>query len=136
MLLRIENLVTEVPDDLKDKGLDGLPVEFLVVRHGAAGETSTVAKFTLASLPGCCGVVVSINSWINPENRRDYHIGEKFHELKAKTAKYFGYSTMLMTTQLRNMPQVVGASKAQWKFIHYFRNSRTTNDIGLAVKDI
>lgn len=135
--IQVERLFTEIPDgdEYRGKGLHG-PMTFEVHYENVGGGVvpQSLARFSLEPMPGCCGIVVStgsykdpIFSWVN---------GDHFHELKARVAASFGYKTMLMTTQLRNIPEVVGASKARWKFFHFFRNSRTNNDIGIAVKDL
>lgn len=126
-------LMTEVPDgpEHKDKGLQG-PMTFMVRILNSTKET---AQFTLEPMPGCCGIVVSTQSWITPDWRGG-KIGVAFHALKADVARHFGYKAMIMTTQLRNMPEVVGAAKNGWNFKHYFRNQRTDNDIGIAFKDL
>jgi hypothetical protein len=129
-------LYTEVPDDeTKEKGLYG-PRQF-EVRWRHSDDTSTkVGTFALEPMPGCCGIVVSKGSYLEPNQRSQHNISRWFHDLKALTAKHFGYSTMLMTTQLRNFPEVCGASRSKWRFFHAFRNKRTDNDIGIAVKDL
>jgi hypothetical protein len=134
MKIEVERLFTEVPDELHDKGLErSLLFE---VRVGYTdGRNIRIGEFCLEPMPGCCGIVVSTKSFLETNFRGSPH-SESFHALKAAVAKYFGYTCMLMTTQLRNTPQVVSASKARWRFFHYFRNSRTSNDIGIAVKDI
>lgn len=123
------------PDDL-EKGLFK-PERFVVKFEHHDGTSSTdIGHFSLEPMPGCCGVIVSTGSYLEPHQRGDHNISRWFHELKAETARKFGYTTMLMTTQLRNIPEVVGASRHKWRFFHYFRNKRTNNDIGIAVKDL
>lgn len=143
--MRIEqvSIYTEVPDDveLKEKGLIG-PMRFEVrVAEGWQGMrlhplATPLGTFTLEPMPGCCGVVVSTSSYLEPQARGLHSVGKDFHALKAQVAAHFGYRVMLMTTQLTNLPEVIGASKAKWKFFHTFRNKRTDNDIGIAYKAI
>jgi len=133
--ITISNIYTEVPDDLAEKGLDvstGFTVRASSIHPPLDNKIGT---FYLEPMPGCCGIVVSTRSFLET-NFRGNPYGDLFHQLKAAVAKHAGYSTMLMTTQLRNIPEVVGASKARWKFFHYFRNKRTDNDIGIAFKDL
>lgn len=132
-IIQVEWISVEVPDDLQNKGLE-VKTHFIVY-SGTGPTRSKIGSFTLEPMPGCCGIVVSTQSFLEPHCRGG-RTGKLFHELKAKTAKTLGYTTMFMTTQLRNIPEVVGASHAKWKFLHYFRNSRTNNDIGIAVKDL
>ena len=121
----------------QDKGLYK-PQLFYVWRKGThqGAADSHIGRFTLAPLAGCCGVVVSTDSYLEESWRKTPVVSEHFHKLKEETARKLGYSLMLATTQLRNIPEVVGASKAKWKFIHFFRNKRTDNDLGLMIKDL
>ena|SRR6185312_3115161 len=135
MRITTQYLYTEVPDEVEyqEKGLNGSK-QFTVVM-GLGGPPTGVGTFTLSPMPGCCGVVVSENSNLD-ERYRGIWVGKQFHEIKAKVAAYFGYKAMIMTTQLRNFPEVIGAAKAGWSFKHSFRNKRTDNDIGIAIKDL
>ena len=117
------------------KGLLG-STSFEVEYINHDGTTEKFGRFTLAPLPGCCGVVVSIDSYICPYKRGQYYPSRWFHELKAKVAKHFGYSMMLMTTQLRNIPEVVGSTRSGWKIVKTFKNTRTTNELGIGLKEI
>jgi hypothetical protein len=116
-----------------EKGLDGV-VNFIVSRTpSSAGD---FGWFTLAPLPGCCGVVVSIHSRLKEGWAGTPVIGDHFHKLKEHVARELGYSMMLATTQLRNIPEVVGASKAGWRIEKFFRNKRSGNDIGVMFKEL
>jgi len=128
-------LATEVPDDCQSKGLYSR-MDFTVVWQSSDGTPHPFGRFSLEPMPGCCGIVVSTGSYIEPVQRSQHNYSRWFHELKAKVAKHFGYSTMIMTTQLRNFPEVIGASRSGWRFQHSFRNKRTDNDIGIAIKDL
>lgn len=132
--IEVDHLFTEVPDDEdhKAKGLQGTMTFNVMWQSHASILPVPAGQFSLVPMPGCCGVVVSTDSFLNSEYRGS--VGKRFHKLKADVARHFGYKTMLMTTHLRNIPEVVGASQARWKFFHYFRNDRTGNDIGIAVK--
>lgn len=124
-----EQLWAEVADEQPEKGLN--KTTYFIAHCKMTNEK--VAKFALAPLPGCCGVVVSHDSEIFPAFRsRGY--GRSFHAMKEAVAIKFGYSAMLATTQLRNIPEVVGAAKARWRILESFRNLRTQNDIGVMVK--
>lgn len=114
------------------KGLDE-PALFQV--NSTKSPNSLFGQFKLAPMPGCCGVVVSTESYIVPTYRGSA-FSESFHAIKEHVAKQLGYSLMLATIQTRNIPEIVGASKAKWKIVHCFRNKRTTNDIGVALKEI
>ena len=137
MLLTVDSLCTEVDDgdEFKEKGLQG-PKRFPCrIVSTVAGGGPEIAYFWLNQFPGCCGLVVSTDSWMEP-SWRGTKWGKDFHALKSLVAKHYGYTAMIMTTQLRNIPEVVGAAKARWHFCHFFRNKRTDNDIGVAFKDL
>jgi hypothetical protein len=129
--LEVDTLSVEIEDNpdgpWSAKGLSSRR-EFSVVL--AIG--NKFGGFCLEPMPGNCGIVVSTGSYVEP-NWRGTH-SKHFHQLKEKVARHFGYTVMIMTTQLRNIPQVVGASQANWRFVEYFRNTRTGNDCGIAIK--
>lgn len=118
---------------LEGKGLDK-PIKFMVIRGN--DPPRELGHFTLAPLPGCCGVVVSTESYLDPSWRGKTVISEHFHKIKEATARKLGYSMMLATVQLRNIPEVVGGSKAGWKLDHFFRNKRTENDLAFMFKEL
>lgn len=134
--IQVERLFTEFdknPDG--DWNVKGLSIDTsFIVQWQQSDKAVTFGRFTLAPMPGCCGVVVSTGSYIEPYQRGQYNPSRWFHSLKAETARHFGYTTMIMTTQLRNIPEVVGASHCGWKFHEFFRNKRTGHDIGIAIK--
>lgn len=121
----VEDLLTT-----PDKGLTG-PVTFKLSLYNDEDRVVNT-NFTLAPLYGCCGVVVSTGSW----NKEPSISSSDFHKIKEQIARHLGYSLMLATTQLRNIPEVIGAGKNDWKFVHTFRNKRTDNDLGLMIKDL
>lgn len=126
----------EIPNNISsDKGLEkSLTLEVRWNRGEAC--SMRYGLFTLSPMPGCCGIVVSTESFVDVYWRGRGDSSKMFHKFKAQIAKVFGYKVMIMTTQLRNFPEVIGAAKSNWKFVHAFRNPRTDNDIGIAVKEI
>lgn len=126
----------EIPEeDLQQKGLDK-STTFRVFWAHQSSPHEEIGQFTLEPMPGCCGIVVSTGSFLKEGWRGAHNIGIWFHEIKQLTAVALGYRVMLMTTQLRNIPEVVGASRAKWRIFHCFRNKRTDNDIGIAFKEL
>src|SRR5687768_17154757 len=69
--------------------------------------TDKIGRFVLAPVAGCCGIVISTESWLDPKWRGQSHISPLFHELKAATAKKLGYSAMMATVELRNLPELI-----------------------------
>ena len=94
-----------------------------------------IGQCVFAPFPGCCGAVISTETIIHPKYRKLGYARE-FHMLKAKLAHRLGYSLLVATTQLSNLPEVIGASKQRWKFVKTFKNKRTGNELGLMVKDV
>jgi hypothetical protein len=137
MLITHDNLSIELHKDLQEAPEKGLWKRelFEVFFTRTDGSKKVYGHFCLEPMPGCCGVVVSTSSQINEEDRGT-SIGPRFHGLKEKVARHFGYSLMLSTVQLRNLPQVIGGSKAGWKYIYHFRNKRTDNDLTLGIKEL
>lgn len=133
-----ENLLVEFPDGGEGEHEKGLYKEqtFKVQWERTDKSREDVGQFTLAPLPGCCGVVVSTGSWLHTKQRGLQYISVSFHEIKELVARHFGYSLMLSTVQLRNLPQIISGSKAGWKYIHHFRNKRTDHDLTLGLKEL
>jgi hypothetical protein len=115
----------EAPD-IKAKGLTE-PMFFNVYAWNSERRNG---YFTLAPLPGCCGVVVSIDSYL----AKNEASGKIFHELKAAVARELGYSRMIATTQTRNFPELIGAAKNGWKMHEAFINKRTGEQLTVMEK--
>ncbi len=118
---------------VEEKGL--LQGESFSVYNPVGEAKLTVAVFRFEPLPGCCGVVVSTASYINTEWRGSW-VGPEFHKLKEELAKNFGYSLLLATTQLSNIPEVVSSSKARWRIVKTFLNKRTSRELGVMMKNL
>lgn len=108
-----------------DKGLRE-PVYFTLGVDG-----NIFAGFTLAPMPGCCGVVVSIHS--SSDGRIP---SAQFHTIKQNVAKALGYGLMICTTDTTNVPQIVGGARSGWKWGEQFVNPRTNNRIVVGVKKL
>jgi hypothetical protein len=94
-----------------------------------------IGRFSFATLPGCCGIVVSFYSSLN-EVSRGTAMGPMFHHLKEKVARELGYSQMIATCDVTNFPEVIGASKNRWKILNPFKNRRTGNTIAYMLKNV
>lgn len=116
-----------------EKGLEKEQSFYVYSKHLSTDQK--VAFFNLSPLPGCCGVVVSHSSIIYPDSRI-YNYGKAFHALKEQVARHFGYSLMIATTLVKNLPEVIGAAKAGWRHEKIFNNKRTRNDLTLMVKEL
>jgi hypothetical protein len=116
--------------DFPEKGLVE-PKTFDVVHLGL----HHIGRFTLAPMIGCCGVVISTNTYLFPQFRGLYH-SKGMHDLKQAVAEHLGYSLMLCTVQGSNVPQLAGAWKAGWRVVHTFTNSRTGHLIHMMTKNL
>jgi hypothetical protein len=90
-----------------------------------------IACFRLIPFPWNCGIVVSVTSEIE-KSFRGKGLAKRFHKIKEKVAREFGYSAMICTVEGRNLPQLISASNSGWTF-EGFRNNRmgTYNYIGV-----
>lgn len=91
--------------------------------------------FTFSTLEGNCGIVVSSGTWITAL-WRNQGSANRLQEIKEFVARELGYSLMLSTVISTNVPQIVSASKAKWRFICNFLNKRTNNTCLLGVKHL
>ena len=104
---------------------------------GSDGQTysSMWQEHSLSQLPGCCGVVVSHNSYI-ARDLRGYGLGDYFHKERLKSAKAQGYSCIMATTVSTNLAEIHILEKNGWKKVHEFVNKRTNNTVQVWIKDI
>jgi hypothetical protein len=87
----------------------------------------------MTPLPGCCGIVVSHCTSLT-EMTRHSGLSNPFRELKEKIAKDMGYTMMLATTDMANIPAVGNFFKSKYKFVDTFINKRTNHLIGIGLK--
>lgn len=92
-----------------------------------------IGSFTLAPMPGNCGIVVSTATWL-PARVRGSGLSYVLHHFKEDIARKAGYSIMLCTVVQGNEPQVKGATNVGWKFWYRFMNRRTNNVCEIGVK--
>lgn len=85
-----------------------------------------IAMFSLVCMPGCCGVVISTNCQVSLQYRRR-GLGTLLNEMRRQMAYELGYSCMLCTDVIDNIPQqrILRA----WNCIANFTNRRTGNHI-------
>lgn len=85
--------------------------------------------------PGCCGIVVSHHTYLNPDSRHS-GLSDPFRKLKEKIAKEMGYSLMVATTDMENIPAVGNFFKSNYRIVETFKNSRTQNLLALGIKKV
>lgn len=93
-------------------------------------EDTNLAQFNLIEMPGCCGVCISFNSWINYPYRRK-GVGTLLAEFRKKAANLLGYTVMLCTDVDSNIPQQRILDKLNWEQIYSFKNKRTGNNVNI-----
>lgn len=107
--------------------------EFYYLRNQAGSKPTTLGGFYFSPMPGCCGIVVSHNTFLHIPFRNS-NISDKFRQLKTELAKKLGYTIMIATTQMDNLPGVGNMIKSKYKMPVTFINKRTNNLIGLGYK--
>ena len=117
----------------EQKGLDKT-IRFKLFRVSNNSEHE-IGGFSFSPMPGCCGVVVSHETFLTPDNRGT-GLSDPFRELKHEFAVALGYSLMIMTTQMKNLPAVGNMMKSGYISPVTFTNKRTGNLIALGYKEI
>lgn len=99
------------------------------------GDRGSIAHFTLSQQSGCCGALVSHNTYVY-EPHRGQGVGQAILDLKEAIAKEFGYSTLVATVDLKNKAEVHILQKHGWSKGWEFKNDRTGNLIGFFFKTL
>lgn len=94
-----------------------------------------VGGFKFTAMPGCCGIVVSHGTYLTPQTRGT-GLSNPFRQLKMELAKKLGYTMMIATTRMSDVPAVGNMMKSKYKIVDTFRNKRTLNDIGIGIKKL
>jgi GNAT superfamily N-acetyltransferase len=121
--------------------VDTITVEFVDVRSYTIDKTEQgkfvlwtdkdmIACFTLVTMPGCCGILVSTGSYVE-QKFQGKGIGHLLNSMRQRIAYEWGYPLMICTDVTTNTPQQKILSKAGWKHLLGFKNSRTGNDVSL-----
>lgn len=97
--------------------------------------TRSWVGYSLAPMPGCCGVVVSTGAWIK-QSQQDCGFGDYFHKERIQFMKDLGYSCAICTTVSGNEKQEAILKKNQWINIHSFKNKRTGNTVLVWIRSI
>jgi len=92
-------------------------------------ERIEVARFRLAEMPGCCGIVISTGAQTD-ERFRQRGIGAALNRFRIAIAKAIGYTTMVCTAVDDGITEKILA-KNSWQKSLSFKNRRTNNPITL-----
>lgn len=109
-------------------------VMFTLVRRSANSEIE-IGRFYLSPMPGCCGIVVVHGMWLN-EKTRGQALSDPIRKLKTDLCKALGYSQMIATTRMDQIPAVGNFFKSKYNIVKTFTNRRTDNLLAIGLKDI
>lgn len=99
------------------------------------GNDTQIGSFSLSPMPGCCGIVVVHGMYLNSLNRGGY-LSDSVRKLKVELCKALGYTVMMATTRMDEIPAVGNFFKSKYKFVDTFTNKRTNHLVGIGVKKI
>jgi hypothetical protein len=86
------------------------------------------AGFSLVAMPGCCGIVISTGAYVYSQYRQR-GLGTLLNNLRKQMAWDMGYSLLLCTDVITNIPQQKILS--DWTPLGNFTNRRTGNVIAM-----
>jgi GNAT superfamily N-acetyltransferase len=96
---------------------------------------NTIAKFSLDSLQGCNGVLISHDLYVHPDFRGK-GIASFFQKIKEEIAKEGNFSKLIATVNSTNCVEIHILEKYGWKRISFFVNKRTGNLVSVYEKDL
>jgi GNAT superfamily N-acetyltransferase len=94
-----------------------------------------VTIFTLEQMKGCNGIVISRSVEITPDFRGKGY-GSAFCTMRENIAKDFGYSLIVCTIVVGNIPQEKIMAKNGWQKMVQFMNQKTSNNVSLYYKHL
>lgn len=136
--LKIKNAIEPLINEEVDVILDDSQFQALSCKVNLAGSNpwnGGVVSFHLTMLPGCCGYLVSHESFVYYEFRRK-GIATVLQSIKEEIAREEGYTHMMCTTMASNMSQNRILEKHGWTKVHEGVNGRTNNNLYMWVKHV
>ena len=112
----------------------GKNYEFKIATYGA-GSYRQVAQFSLAEMPGCCGILVFFHASIATDFRSK-GLGSLLLEVRERAAVLAGYSTTQATVLKKNKAELTILNKAGWLSFMVFKNERTGNEVVILTKSL
>lgn len=94
-----------------------------------------IGSFSLTQLPGCCGILVSHNTYIYPIYQ-GLGINTFLQEIKEDIAKHNGFSTLMATVIDRNPIEMHILEKSGWAKVDSFKNTKTGNTVITYIKHL
>lgn len=110
--------------------------KFTIATYGA-GKYVQVSSFSLAELPGCCGILVFYHASVATDFQKK-GLGSLLLRVREETARKAGYSVAMATVLKYNEAELSILEKANWTKIgiptgvsrsQVFRNRRTNNEV-------
>ena len=96
---------------------------------------ASIAGFQLTPLPGCCGILVSHDTFVMPSHQGQ-GIGTAMMKAKICIAQDLGFSRLLATVRSDNGTELHLLRKAGWVRTDEFVNKRTNHPIECWVLDL
>ena len=125
---------TDLQGEDPEKGLyKTTKFKFYSIGNYKGSELRELGYFYFSPMPGCCGIVISHDTFLN-KNFRGSAVSDPFRKIKNELAKQLGYTVMIATTQMENLPGVGNMMKSGYKIPLTFTNKRTNNLLGLGYK--
>ena len=87
------------------------------------------------NLPGCSQLAV-FHSVFVPLNERGKGKGSIAHAERLVEAEHLGYDGAICTVDMSNTRQVAILEENKWKNVFQFKSNKTSNTVGLFVKDL
>lgn len=89
-----------------------------------------IARFKLICMPGCCGIVISTDACVYSDYRRK-GLGTILNNMRRQIAWQFGYTAMICTDVMVNIPQQRILKRNGWNTLFHFVNRRTENAVSM-----
>lgn len=114
---------------VKDKGIGEKSLWFqLVIKNG-----NDVGGFCFTEMQGCRHVVISSGTYLNTKYRNTNY-SDLFRKLKNQVAKEMGYSVMIATVDLTNIPAFKSMLKSGYNICKTF--PAEGKNLGFGVKQV
>ncbi len=108
--------------------------QFKIATYGA-GIYKQVAQFSLAEMPGCCGIIVFYHASIATDFR-EKGLGSLLLQVRERAGILAGYSMAQATVLRDNEPELSILNKSGWMSFTVFPNDRTGNQVVILTKTL
>ena len=126
VIKELSNNLGTISDDVRvrvSRSPVKIEVEFLVPHDRYP---TRIASFSLQQQIGCCGTLVSTETYVREQNRGQ-GLGQAMMDLKEAIAVQFGYSSMIASVVKGNLAEIHILEKRGWLKGFEFTNARTKN---------